>query len=602
MDSIIKPIPTVVNSNSFPQSKKEDNPKEAPEQTDNTGKMLAGLVALGALGGAIFLIAQKGKPSSDVAQKAEKVSSETLQKSYEQFVAKFRGKYDEELTPHMAEIEKMINHSDDKTRIKAIISLNDNYPSQALKEKMIYGLMKKSENAPDLDREKHYFLNRLLPSCINNSGFSPEFFDKVISKLPDSDEASSLSAIGSFLDDKKLLGHLSIEHLDKISDFLDNAKTKEFDFRKDKVSIYIKNMQDLKLACHAARFEKTDLSEGSISKIRSVLDNKELQEDTKLGFIDKIFSNKLKETHNPLALAFKEELLGRVLDTNTLSYSDASISNNKFYLAGQMYSTLSGTYKSSKKERVLPVTEKMKQLFEKTQEAGLLKDSDDFLTTTKNGTQKYYYNSCLFDEIEARNNSFFADKKKGTVSIDNLAEHVDEMIGHFKKAKESMQKACNDSLLGSYYGQFEYATSCHFSMEERVLDPQVQKKQDEITKKLQECGNKHFGFSYSKYYKKTDFSQEEFNFKAFYSDKVKESKEFLAKTVENVQDESLQALIKKMQAGKLSSDEFTDLKKKLSIKFHPDKVKGSEQDKEKASTKMQMINAHLDTLKASLSQ
>lgn len=599
MDSNIVPITVNPNVVSKTTTKKEAESKKPVSQPDNTGKIVAGLAALGVLGAASYAIFKKGKGTDEVS-KAKGVIPEKLKETYADFVEKINGKYGDELNPHMEEIDRMIGQEDDKTRINSIIELVNKKPSQSLKEKMILGLMKKSEKAPELDGYKHFTLNSLLSNMSDSKEIAPEFLTNVISKMPQSDEVANLNIIATFLDKEKVSKHLTAEHLDGFSEYLDKIKTKEFNFKEYQYLDKHKNVQDLNLSCKLVRFQNEELSEKSISKVRAVLDNQDIAKDVKLTFIDQIEGGKLSGSNHHLAAPLKRELLERVLDMAEIQYKYKDFSSsysrdiNTFYLAGTLYPRVS----NDSTEKNIRLTERLQKLFEKTQQADLLKESDDdSLVKTYTELQKSYYDRITRDNLEMRNDVFF-DQNKGTIPLDKLGKHADEMVEHFIKAKKNAQQSGESYFLGSIFRSFEYSVNSNFDLRIAKISPEVKAQQQKIREKIQKCGEEHFGFSYSKYYDKTDSSKEKFNYESFFVDRTKESKDFISQTVKELKDDNLTALANKLQDGSISEEEVKTLRKKLAVKLHPDKVQGDEKTKEKATEKMKMLFAHFDLLNA----
>lgn len=447
--------------------------------------------------------------------------------------------------------------------------------------------------------------NNLLKNMHEKKLFTPEAIDKILSKIENVNDKLKVNILHNLSDgifNDKTYNHIepnfSTEQINKALSILDSVKEKDFVYQTNAggfIEFTTKiNTSGIRYKFNSIYLKNLEPDGNYISEFKKIIENDKLPDKLKLQIISDIYynsSNKFREycqSENGLQL-YKEMFLA--LEKNkaakySIPNQFITTSNEKFDLGYSIWRyIICFDYENIiSLEEKLQFTKKMKKLSE--------------TIDIKERWHSCDINNLYNEELRLKSEIFFKNFSEKT-TLGDIEKFVDEMLKDYKTAIEHFINTGS-----SFDNRAKESMKTRFDIFRLTIYKYLQKLKEvkgskSVEDKIEEFAEKYFNLKRANNYSKRTYSGENAHSRAydFIKNKTEQTKQQIISFLSN--DKDFEELIEKLKAEKLDKSDIKILKRKVALKYHPDKAK-TEEEKITATANFQEIYGLITTLEASI--
>ncbi len=574
------------------ETKDTPKPKDENEEKSFLERNKVALTALGAVGVAAIAIA------THRSFKHKDVSSRKLFDSFKDDLSKLGEKGDA-----TSIINGILSKNDDKLKFDAIghlLNTESKYINSNNWESM-FNVLTELKPSEKIKQERiSSRLNVLFETIAKKDIVSPEVLDKIISKLTNISEDSKLNLSQKIIDNSSRNPKIKLNkaQIKNMLNILDGVKQEKFDYRIGDI-VYLKeqSVSNLRYDYYNKYFTDGKVDETFINDLSKVFESKNLNEEHKLKLVDDIYistfvrdisGNQVKDSNiNKDSIQLVKTMLKFTANSKQEMFPGGLRNISRAELGSKLLSKadLFDSYNIFSTEEKYNIAKKLK---------GMLNDE---IKSNAGMFGAHSINDIYIKELSYKN-QLFMKENAATASVDDIAKYVDEMLAGYKEAKEGFVKGSFSDTLDELLLQqkFElFFLDMYIQLAERQIKSAFElnfektKNIDGIINKIKNFSEKTFGTNYEKYKNKSSNGGSKFDYESFCSDKVKDAKSVLTKYLNK--DDKLKEFADVLNSDKLDAKTLKNIKRRLAIKYHPDKAKDDAERNEYTKIFQQINNA-----------
>ncbi len=466
-------------------------------------------------------------------------------------------------------------------------------------------------------KEEHFaaMTNKLLEHMQKNKLLTPEVIDKVLAKtenLSDIYKANILYnlADGYFYNSERDIPELSVPQIKKALNMLDDLSNGEFIYHKEAREFEplcpCVKFVDLKCMYASKYLQKLPFDKNLTAEFTKIIDSDRLPDNLKLQLIHNIYYDTLlnQPSKNKDYVMLCKKILSSLEENSAAEYSKPygfiAIRGYKFDLGCKVLQSIIN-------DKINYITSNIISLEEKLRYTQMYKEMSKTVKIRKGiGGNSSIINELYNDELHLKCEIFFKNLTPNK-SLEDIEKFVDEILDGYKIAKEhfidgeSILDDMDKELMKSYFDTFRiqvYRILQSYQLES-MGTKQYYDTQDAIRKmenKIEQFAKKYFS-QRANYSNRTNGSK--FNSNDFIKDKASQAKAAILDFLAN--DKDFEEITQQLKTSKIDEDLIKNLKRKVAMKYHPDRIKtNTDEEKAIATANFQKIFGAIDILQKSL--